>query len=107
MLSLLDLPALKALWKERRWGQPSWQAFEKAYFEKLACSYEELEAVPSQIVEALRKDVAFFPLEVSQEFLAADGTLKILFETQDGLKFETVLMRYSAEGKADRFTVCV
>jgi 23S rRNA (adenine2503-C2)-methyltransferase len=107
VLSLLDLPALKALWKERRWGQPSWQAFEKAYFEQLACSYEELEAVPSQIVAALRKDVAFFPLEVSQEFLAEDGTLKLLFETHDGLKFETVLMRYSAEGKADRFTVCV
>lgn len=107
VLSLLDIPALKILWKERRWGQPSWQAFEKAYFEDLCGSYAELHDLPSQVVSALSNEVAFFPLQVSEEFLSTDGTLKLLFETHDGLKFETVLMRYSGAGKADRFTVCV
>jgi 23S rRNA (adenine2503-C2)-methyltransferase len=105
--SLLDLPALKALWKERRWGQPAWQAFEKAYFEDLCGSYAELNTLPEQIVAELSQEWTFFPLEPSQEYLAEDGTLKLLFETHDGLKFETVLMRYNPPGKPDRFTVCV
>lgn len=107
MLSLLDLPALKALWKERRWGQPSWKAFEKAYFEDLCGSYADLQDLPKPIVDTLIREVVFFPLQVSEELRAADGTLKLLFETHDGLKFETVLMRYGGEGKPDRYTVCV
>lgn len=104
--SLLDLPALKTRWKAQRWGQPAWQAFEKNYFEQLASSYADLE-LPEPVRAALEADVPFFPLRLTGESAASDGTLKVLFETEDGLKLESVLMRYSGPGKKDRYTVCV
>lgn len=106
MISLLDLPALKLLWKERRWGQPAWQAFEKAYFEDLAESFDAL-GLPDKVSEGLLAETEFFPLTPTQQALAGDGTLKLLFRTSDGLNFETVVMRYGGKGKPERFTVCV
>ena len=104
--SLLDLPALKALWKQRRWGQPAWQAFEKGYFEELWPDYAASTGLPEPVRQALEAEVPFFPLQLAHESRASDGTLKLLFETHDGHLFETVLMCYRA-GKGERYTVCV
>lgn len=106
LTSLLD-PALKTLWKQRRWGQPAWLAFEKGFFETLWHDYDDADTLPEPVLEALKAEVPFTPIQPVHESLASDGTLKLLFESVDGHKFETVLMKYSAPNKPDRYTVCV
>ncbi|PKL74883.1 MAG: 23S rRNA (adenine(2503)-C2)-methyltransferase, partial [Candidatus Melainabacteria bacterium HGW-Melainabacteria-1] len=106
MHSLLDLDSLKNHWKARRWGQPAWQVFERGYFEALHDSYADFEDLPAAVLTDLSTEVPFFPLKLAHESIASDGTVKVLFETLDGLKFETVLMRYNTGGR-DRYTVCV
>ena len=107
MLSLLDLDALEALWKERRWGLESWRRFEKGFFEELWEDYDRFCELPEALIGHLRDHVPLFPLRCVSQSEAADGTLKLLFETSEGLKLESVLMRYGGEGKPERYSVCV
>lgn len=108
MHSLFDIPALKQLWKTRRWGQPAWQTFERGLFVDLWDSYAAMhDSLPAPVREALAAEVPFEPLTCVQQAQSSDGTLKVLFETADGLKLESVLMAYNSPNKPARYSVCV
>ena len=59
--------------------------------------------LPAALRERLTARVPFSSLTVVNEWLARDGTLKVLFNTSDGHPVEAVLMRY----KDGRRSVCV
>ena len=68
-----------------------------------ASGYEEMTNVPAPLRADLAGRVPFSTLTVEEEWLARDGTLKLLFRTPDGHPVEAVLMRY----RDGRRSVCV
>jgi 23S rRNA (adenine2503-C2)-methyltransferase len=68
-----------------------------------AGSYEAMTNVPARARTALSERVPFSTLTPVHEAKAADGTLKVLFHTQEGHPVEAVLMRY----RDGRRSVCV
>ena len=66
-------------------------------------SYEEMTNLPAAMRARLSERVPFSTLSVVNEWLARDGTLKVLFETVDSHPVEAVLMRY----RDGRRSVCV
>jgi 23S rRNA (adenine2503-C2)-methyltransferase len=68
-----------------------------------AASYDEMTNLPAAMRARLSERVPFSTLTVVNEWLARDGTLKVLFETVDGHPVEAVLMRY----RDGRRSVCV
>ena len=68
-----------------------------------AASYEEMSTLPKSLRAALSEDVPFSTLRVTAQREAADGTVKTLFETEDGHPVEAVLMRY----RDGRRSVCL
>ncbi len=68
-----------------------------------ASSFEEMTNLPAALRGRLTDRVPFSSLTVVNEWLARDGTLKVLFNTADGHPVEAVLMRY----KDGRRSVCV
>jgi 23S rRNA (adenine2503-C2)-methyltransferase len=68
-----------------------------------AAGYEEMTNLPATLRARLAESVPFSSLTVVSEWLARDGTLKVLFETADGHPVEAVLMRY----RDGRRSVCV
>jgi 23S rRNA (adenine2503-C2)-methyltransferase len=68
-----------------------------------ASRYDEMTNVPAELRARLAAEVPFSTLEVVQESLARDRTLKVLFRTGDGHPVEAVLMRY----RDGRRSVCV
>ena len=68
-----------------------------------AGSYAEMSNLPAALRARLEEHVPFSALEVAQEQVARDGTVKTLFRTHDGHPVEAVLMRYH-DG---RRSVCV
>ena len=65
--------------------------------------YEEMTNVPAALRARLAQEVPFSSLTAEHEAHARDGTLKVLFKTQDGHPVEAVLMRY----RDGRRSVCV
>jgi len=88
--ALADAPAYRArqVWEWTARGAPS---------------YAEMTNVPASLRAALEERVPFSSLEVVEETLAKDGTLKVLFRTADGHAVEAVLMRY----RSGRRSVCL
>ena len=85
-------------------GEPAYRA--RQVWEWTACgapSYAEMTNLPAGLRDALVERVPFSSLEVRQETLAKDRTLKVLFHTTDGHPVEAVLMRY----RSGRRSVCV
>jgi 23S rRNA (adenine2503-C2)-methyltransferase len=68
-----------------------------------ASGYEEMTNLPATLRSRLASKVPFSTLEVKNESLAKDGTLKVLFSTLDGHPVEAVLMRY----RDGRRSICV
>jgi 23S rRNA (adenine2503-C2)-methyltransferase len=68
-----------------------------------ASSYEEMTNLPGPLRARLAVELPFSTLAVERESLARDGTLKVLFRTEDGHPVEAVLMRY----RDGRRSVCV
>ncbi len=68
-----------------------------------AAGYDDMTDVPAGLRDRLAEDVPFSTLKLSQEFHAADGTVKALFLTREGRPVEAVLMRY----RDGRRSVCV
>ncbi len=68
-----------------------------------AAGYDDMTDVPAALRDRLADDVPFSTLQLSQEFHAADGTVKALFLTREGRPVEAVLMRY----RDGRRSVCV
>src|SRR5580765_967400 len=88
--ALADEPAYRArqVWEWTARGAPS---------------YDEMTNLPASLRATLEERVPFSSLQVVEETLAKDGTLKVLFHTADGHPVEAVLMRY----RSGRRSVCV
>jgi 23S rRNA (adenine2503-C2)-methyltransferase len=85
-------------------GEPAYRARQVwEWTARGAPSYAEMTNLPAGLRDALVERVPFSSLEVVQETLAKDGTLKVLFHTVDGHPVEAVLMRY----RSGRRSVCV
>ncbi len=68
-----------------------------------AAGYDDMTDLPAGLRDRLAEDVPFSTLTLSQEFHAADGTVKALFLTREGRPVEAVMMRY----RDGRRSVCV
>ena len=68
-----------------------------------AAGYSEMTDVPAAVRERLAAELPYSTLELVREAHAKDGTVKALFQTQDGRPVEAVLMRY----RDGRRSVCV
>ncbi len=85
-------------------GEPAYRARQVwEWAARGAASYDEMTNLPAGLRAALAERVPFSSLRVVSEWLARDGTLKVLFETGDGHPVEAVLMRY----RDGRRSVCV
>jgi 23S rRNA (adenine2503-C2)-methyltransferase len=69
------------------------QIFEWLY-KKRVSSFEEMTNLPIGLREKLDNDFYIKPLKEVVRQESADGTIKFLFELQDGYSIETVLMRH-------------
>ena len=76
-------------------GEPSYRARQVwEWTARGATSYEEMTTLPRALRSSLAEAVPFSTLDVISERRSRDGTLKVLFRTQDGHPVEAVLMRY-------------
>ena len=76
-----------------------------AIFREFVSSWEEITTLPEKLRARMMEEIEFSPLKVLQNPTTNDGqTTKVLFETKDGSKIESVLMRHH---KGGRTTVCV
>lgn len=92
-------------------GKPSFYLKEakKAVFGNLIEDWTEATTLPSDLRNILNQKC---PLNINAKIaVSKNKTAKLLVELRDGLKIESVLMRYEAlrqaQGKAHRNTVCV
>jgi len=89
----MDLALLQCTLADR--GEPAYRT--KQVWEWVARgsgSYEEMTTLGKPLRAALADEVPFSTLEVIAEREARDGTVKVLFHTQDEHPVEAVLMRY-------------
>jgi 23S rRNA (adenine2503-C2)-methyltransferase len=98
----MDLDLLERTLAES--GQPGFRAGQVwDWAARGAAGYEEMTNVPAALREELAAAVPFTTLELVQEAVARDGTVKVLFRTGDGHPVEAVLMRY----RDGRRSICV
>ncbi len=89
----MDLVLLDRTLSER--GEPGYRARQVwEWTARGSASYEEMTTLAKPLRLALAEGVPFSTLEVVTERESRDGTLKVLFRTQDGHAVEAVLMRY-------------
>jgi len=79
------------------------QQVDKAIYQDLVESFDEITTLSKPLREKISKDLDFFQLKLVNEKVSKDWTQKVLFETKDWNKIEAVLMRHDNE----RNTVCV
>ena len=85
-------------------GEPSYRASQVwEWVTRGASSYEEMTNLPAALRERLAIGLPLSTLSVRAEAKSDDGTVKTLFETDDGRPLEAVLMRY----RDGRRSVCV
>lgn len=63
-------------------------------YEKRVASFEDMTNLSKSLREALEEAFVITTLKTSVKQESADGTIKMLFELQDGYSIETVLMRH-------------
>lgn len=84
-------------------------------YHQYADSFDAMGNLPKAMREALDAEYVIMPLKTLRKEEAADGTMKYLFELQDGKTVETVLLRMKEEERDEsgelvhhaKFTVCV
>src|SRR3954449_661341 len=85
-------------------GEPAFRARQVwEWAARGAGGYDEMTNVPAALRAALAEDVPFSSLSLQEEARSRDGTVKALFNTEDGLPVEAVLMRY----RDGRRSLCV
>ena len=85
-------------------GEPAYRATQVwEWTARGAASYATMTNLPAALRAQLEERVPLSTLSVREETLARDGTLKVLFATDDGHPLEAVLMRY----RDGRRTVCL
>ncbi|HBB56961.1 TPA: 23S rRNA (adenine(2503)-C(2))-methyltransferase RlmN [Patescibacteria group bacterium] len=83
----------------------------KAVFVDLATSWQDIKFLPKDLRDSLDEKFAFSCLKNIKTLESKKGdSVKVVFETSDGLKIETVLMKHLATGSEQvvgRNTVCI
>jgi 23S rRNA (adenine2503-C2)-methyltransferase len=98
----VDLALLESTLAERE--EPPYRARQVwEWAARGAVGYDEMTNLPGSLRSALAEAVPFSTLTVAEEANARDGTVKVLFKTQDGHPVEAVLMRY----RDGRRSICV
>ncbi|WP_174733881.1 23S rRNA (adenine(2503)-C(2))-methyltransferase RlmN [Mesobacillus harenae] len=69
------------------------QIFEWLYKQRVT-SFEDMSNLPKSLRDKLEKNFTMTSLKTIIEQTSSDGTIKFLFELQDGVSIETVLMRH-------------
>ncbi|MEA3522261.1 MAG: 23S rRNA (adenine(2503)-C(2))-methyltransferase RlmN, partial [Campylobacterota bacterium] len=62
-------------------------------YHKYASTFEAMKNLPKTMRESLDKEFSIMPLKTLKKEQASDGTIKYLFELDDGKTMETVLLR--------------
>ena len=78
-------------------------------------SFDAMQNIPKALREELNNNYTLMPLRILRKEKAEDGTIKYLFELQDGKTMETVLLRMKEEERDcngelvhhAKYTVCV
>lgn len=84
-------------------------------YQKYADDFSKMSNLPKNLREELAKNYHFEPLKCIKEERSKDGSIKYLFELEDGLRIESVLLpmkeeKFDEEGKRlshAKFTICV
>ncbi len=83
-------------------------------YHKYASSFNEMQNLPKAMRESLEEEFTVMPLKTLKKEEASDGTIKYLFELDDGKTMETVLLRMKEAhtdedgiNHAAKYTVCV
>jgi 23S rRNA (adenine2503-C2)-methyltransferase len=85
-------------------GQPAFRARQVwEWAAKGVSGYEQMTNLPGTLREWLGENVPFSSLELREQRIASDGTVKALFATGDQRPLEAVLMRY----RDGRNSICV
>ena len=64
-------------------------------YDKKATSFEEMSDISKSFREVLKEKYTLILPKIYTKQISEDGTIKLLLEMEDGMKVETVLMRYS------------
>lgn len=64
-------------------------------YRKRAKTFDEMTDLPASLIEELKKRFVIMPLKEIDRQVAHDGTMKFLFEMQDGSSVESVLMHFA------------
>lgn len=64
-------------------------------YRKRAKTFDEMTDLPAALIEELKKRFVIMPLKEIDRQVAHDGTMKFLFEMQDGSSVESVLMHFA------------
>lgn len=64
----------------------------KWLYEKRIHSFEEMSDISKSLIDELKKDFSFEEFKEKRRQVSKDGTIKFLFELNDGVLIETVLM---------------
>ena len=93
-LKSMTLPEVTAALKEL--GQPVFRGKQVyTWLHKGVCSYEEMTNLPKALRDVLAQQYPLYaPVAVRKQESQRDGTIKYLWQLQDGNCVETVLMRY-------------
>ena len=78
-------------------------------------NFDAMQNIPKALREELERDYVINPLKIVKKEVSSDGTIKYLFELQDGKTVETVWLKMKEEQKDDsgnttqeaKYTVCV
>jgi 23S rRNA (adenine2503-C2)-methyltransferase len=84
-------------------------------YHNFVSSYDEMKNLPKTLRDELREKFVIDPLKIVKKEVASDGTIKYLFELQDGKTIETVWLKMKEEitdeegnvTQEAKYTICV
>lgn len=97
MINLYGIPPLKLEQLMIEEGQKKYRAVQLYtwMYEKKATSFDEMSDISIKFREVLKQKYCLNIPKIALEQHSKDGTIKLLVEFEDGMKVETVLMRYN------------
>jgi len=102
--SIHDELKLKELFAQYKFPAFRYGQIENAIYKNFITNFDEIQTIPKELRELLKENCFYETLKVDNQATSANGqTTKFLFETQDGLFIEAVLMRHLS----GRNTLCI